>query len=270
MSIKIMAEVWEHAPVSQGSLLVLLALADAADEGSRMCFPGIARLARYARLGERQVHNCLRELREAGVVTVDRNQGPAGTNLYTITRPSEWGVQKLQGVKPISGGGETHFSTDRKSSSPKPSEEPSEEPSEDSSDLFSAKKTERRETPDDLFDEFWRLYPRRPNESKKAARAKFAIALRKVSWPKLRAAVEAYAASRQGEDARFTASAQTWLNQERWESWLRADAPRSRMNPDNPMDGIPEHAAAVIRLEIDPELRDKDARAWWARQEAAE
>jgi hypothetical protein len=42
------------------------------------------------------------------------------------------------------------------------------------------------------------------------------------------------------------------------------------MNPDNPLDGIPEDAARIIRMEVDPDLRRQDAIAWWARREAAE
>lgn len=278
MSIKIMSEVWEHAPVSQGALLVLLALADAADEGSRMCFPGIGRLARYSRLKERHVSNCLRELRDAGVIEVARNEGPAGTNLYTITHPSKWGVQKLQGVHSSAEGDALQCRGDMHSSAPKPSEEPSVEPSDSCPHLFSqhVSETEKLGTPDELFDEFWSLYPPRTGSNpKKAARAKFRTALRKVGWAQLRRAVELYARSREGEDPRFTPMASTWLNQERWEDWedwpgQPRPAARPRMNPDNPMEGIPEHVAAVIRLEIDPEMRDADARAWWARQEAAE
>jgi hypothetical protein len=274
MSIKILTEIWSEPPVRQGTLLVLLALADSADETSRECWPSIRTIAKKSVLSERQVQHCLRELVEARIVDVDANAGRHGTNLYRIRQRAEWGVQKLRGgeahftggVKPTSPGGV-------KPTSPEPSYRTVKEPSEEScNDLFSAEKaTAQKPSTDDLFDQWWEIYPRK--KAKKEAKLRFRAALKKIPFEQLMQATRAYAASRQGEDATYTKFPDGWLLKERWEDWLGKPAlagARVRMNPDDPFDGMPGHVAQVIRLEIDPEMRDADARAWWARQEAAE
>lgn len=69
------------------------------------------------------------------------------------------------------------------------------------------------------FDEFWAAYPKRPNNPKAPAAAKYVNARQKlkVSHETLVAAAKAYAATREGEDPKFTAQTVTWLNQRRWE-----------------------------------------------------
>jgi hypothetical protein len=67
MSIKIMSDVWEHSPSEGGRLLVLLALADHANEKGT-CWPKIKTLADRARLSERQVKRVLKELVNDGEI----------------------------------------------------------------------------------------------------------------------------------------------------------------------------------------------------------
>jgi hypothetical protein len=83
MSVKIMAQVWENAPYEGGALLVLLALADwANDEG--LSWPGMARLARKARLEPRQARRIIRQMEADKVLTVQRGGGRSNQNLYQI------------------------------------------------------------------------------------------------------------------------------------------------------------------------------------------
>lgn len=67
----------------------------------------------------------------------------------------------------------------------------------------------------DDFQAFWSLYPRR--EAKKPAFDSWQRAMKKTTPEVVMAAVTRYAASRQGQDPKYTAQATTWLNQERWE-----------------------------------------------------
>ena len=83
MSIKVMTQVWEHAPVDKGSLLVLLALADFADD-SGVCYPAVPTLAKKARLEERQVQRVVKGLISKGLLSVEWNKGPFGVNLYRV------------------------------------------------------------------------------------------------------------------------------------------------------------------------------------------
>jgi hypothetical protein len=92
--------VWESAPYEGGTLLVLLALADWANDDG-YCFPGVAAIAEKARLGERQVHNILRQFRTDGVIEVEHPGGGRGVkNRYRLTL--NWNAVKCSAVKPDS------------------------------------------------------------------------------------------------------------------------------------------------------------------------
>ena len=74
LSIKQMSLVWERADVSQGTLLVLLALADWANDAG-VCWPSVPAIARKARLSDRQVRRILDELEEQKIITVQEKRG---------------------------------------------------------------------------------------------------------------------------------------------------------------------------------------------------
>jgi hypothetical protein len=59
MSIRVMTAVWDHADVSGGDLLVLLAMADWADDDGRRCFPTQGTLAAKSRMTDRNLRYCL-------------------------------------------------------------------------------------------------------------------------------------------------------------------------------------------------------------------
>ena len=78
-----MSEVWSSAPVSGSELLVLLALADFADDGGE-CWPAIETLAAKARLKRRATQYAVRTLIDAGLLEVRPNAGPRTVNLYRV------------------------------------------------------------------------------------------------------------------------------------------------------------------------------------------
>lgn len=78
-----MSLVWEHSQQSGSSLLVLLALADFADDDG-YCYPSVARLAKKARLSERATQYALRDLEEAGELSVERGGGRRKANRYKV------------------------------------------------------------------------------------------------------------------------------------------------------------------------------------------
>jgi len=121
-----MSAVWEQAPVDGGSLLVLLAMADFANDNG-ICWPSVASLARKARLSERQVQRTLRDLADAKLIIVDKGTGPHGVNTYKILARGDKmspGVTPA-GVTPTSGGGDTHVVGGVTPTSPNPSLDPS-------------------------------------------------------------------------------------------------------------------------------------------------
>lgn len=91
-----MTLVWERAPYTSGSLLVLLALADwANDEG--VSWPAIDRLARKARLERRSTQYIIRQLKADEMIQIDEGGGRGKRHKYFIN------VQKLRGLPEIKG-----------------------------------------------------------------------------------------------------------------------------------------------------------------------
>ncbi|OYD05784.1 helix-turn-helix domain-containing protein [Rhizobium sp. N4311] len=83
MSIKVMSIVWSRAPVQSGDLLMLLALADNADDNG-VAFPSVTYLASKARMSQRNVQRCLRSLEGAGYIQIIERGGPSGSNKYRV------------------------------------------------------------------------------------------------------------------------------------------------------------------------------------------
>ena len=220
MSIKIMQQVWEHAPVSGGTLLVLLALADSADDKLRSCFPGIESLAHKARLSDRQVKRAIAELCEAGIISVERNASPYKTNLYTVRQIATWPRGDNMSPPTLAAevtfatvGGDTHVPSDGTPMSPKPSvtlDQPS--------DLFGSIEPHRnaREIKIeklDRFDEFWEIYPAKVK--KPVAIKAWQKASKKTDQGKIIAAARVYAGTETVQRG-FVMHPATWLNSERF------------------------------------------------------
>ena len=222
-----MNEVIETAPVEQGALLVLIMLADSADERSRECWPSVSNIARRSRLSERQVQYCLKDLAERGMIEIVPNAGRSGTNLYRVTRHETWGGAITAGVKPIAPGGVQSTSPGGvKPIAPEPSLEPSLEPSTREKGQLTLLSEEPAPAKVDRFDEFWAAYPRK--SEKQDARKAWARVTRKVLPEKIIAAAKVYAQKRAGEDHQFTKLPATWLNKGSYdEADLQPPAPRS-------------------------------------------
>jgi hypothetical protein len=83
MSVKVSTKVWKGSRHNSGNLLLLLALADHAnDEG--FAWPGIPLLAQKARLSQRHTRRCLSQLVGSGELEILPNQAPSGRALYRI------------------------------------------------------------------------------------------------------------------------------------------------------------------------------------------
>lgn len=84
MSVQAIVHVLENSQQHGTALLVLIAIANRADERGRDAWPSIATIAVMARTTERHVRRLLPTLERAGELGVDRGAGRHGTNLYTI------------------------------------------------------------------------------------------------------------------------------------------------------------------------------------------
>jgi hypothetical protein len=92
MSIKVMTRVWEHAPQKGSQLLLLLALADFANDDS-ICWPGTPRLAQKIRMSQRQTQRMLDALIAAGALAYVPGNGRNHSAHYAVLvglTPDEW------------------------------------------------------------------------------------------------------------------------------------------------------------------------------------
>lgn len=109
MSIKLMTRVWEHGPDDRTETMVLLALADRANDDGTSCFPSVAEVSQRSRLSRRGTQKVIRRLEEKGYLTVDENSGPGGTNNYQLHPAQLEGRTEFAGEgEHDSPGGEAH------------------------------------------------------------------------------------------------------------------------------------------------------------------
>lgn len=95
MSIAAMTAVWKDAPVSGSELLLLLAIADMANDDYE-CWPSIKHLAQKVRVTERQVKRLLDKLVLNELIEKKMHNGKGKykgweTNLYVVT-PDKWPI----------------------------------------------------------------------------------------------------------------------------------------------------------------------------------
>ena len=130
MSVRIMSDVFESDSLGPTERLIMLALADHADDEGK-CYPSIARLCRRTGLKERAVQNNIRSLAEQGYLTIIIGGGRNNCNLY-IVRAKPRIKCPPHNMPPASDDAETpHLVTENPASdAPKPSRTTKEAPEE--------------------------------------------------------------------------------------------------------------------------------------------
>jgi Helix-turn-helix domain len=83
MSVAMLTRVWKHSGQKSGALLVLLAIADYADDNG-IAFPSIQALQAKSRLSERSVQASLQRLIAADELVIEAQAGPHRCNRYRI------------------------------------------------------------------------------------------------------------------------------------------------------------------------------------------
>lgn len=83
MSIYLTTEVWQNSSRKGSELLLLLAIADHANEQG-VCWPSVDHLARKCRLSPRQVRRLIEKLVDSGEIAVEQGGGRRFTNIYHI------------------------------------------------------------------------------------------------------------------------------------------------------------------------------------------
>lgn len=117
-----MARVWDSSEHSGTELLMLLAIADFADDEGN-AYPAVPTLAAKCRMSPRNANFILSALRDTGELEVRANEGPRGTNRYRVVTgmKSASALKSASPLKPTSSTPEAGF--------PKPLKPASDEPS---------------------------------------------------------------------------------------------------------------------------------------------
>lgn len=202
MSIEVMNSVWRESKAIGRARLVLLAIAD--HQGEIGAWPSLATLAKMVNASERSVQRDIEYLVELGELEVHYQQAPTRnhykSNLYFVNLPGVTktapGVTNTEGGVTNTGGGVTAGGVQSLI-------EPLEE-------------TLSNTHVSDLFDEFWKIYPRKSD--KRAALKAFRSALTRVSFEDIMAGVHRYATDPNLPEMSFIKHPATWLNADAWEN----------------------------------------------------
>lgn len=224
-----MATVWEKSQHSGTGLLMLLAIADFADDEGQ-AFPSVATLARKCRMKERNAQYILSELIESGELAILRGNGPRGCNLYKINIRS-LGVQQsapVQSTAPLQQSAHPPCNTVHLT----PATECTQTIIETSVNHQGPLRGELQQS----FMSFWNAYPR------KAARADAQKAWKKLNPnPDLLVSImaalksQSQSADWQKDGGKFIPYPATWLNGRRWEDEV-STSPTAK-NQANPFEG---------------------------------
>lgn len=84
MSVRVMSWVWDHSTSAGADRLVLLAIADSANDQGRDAYPSVTTIARKAKMDKRTVQRSLRSLVAAGELAVAEFAGQNGTHRYRV------------------------------------------------------------------------------------------------------------------------------------------------------------------------------------------
>ena len=107
MSILIMSKVWAFSQSTGSERLILLAIADFADDEGR-AYPSVTTLAKKARVSERTAQYAIRALVDLGELAIFESKGPKGCNLYRVQNLREGCKMQQEGVQDETKGGATH------------------------------------------------------------------------------------------------------------------------------------------------------------------
>ena len=198
MSVYVTSWVWRHSAATGSSRLVLLAIADIADDEG-FAFPGINHLAGKSKLSPKTTRRQIVELEKLGELTVERRAGHG--NRYVVTMLNRGQNDRGQ-IDPGDTSGHDRGQEGNLLLIPT-HQEPS------------VSKEVQLDVPvSNSFDEFWKVYPRR--EKKIDAEESYRKALERADADTILAGCIAYAKAVAGEDKKFIALPPSWLNKSRW------------------------------------------------------
>ena len=224
MSIQIMNAVWQHSKADGRARLVLLAIAD--HQGEIGAWPSLATLARMVNASERSVQRDIEYLVQIGELEVHYQQAPTKnhykSNLYWVRLPevtnTAGGVTNTASGVTNTEGGVTPVGVQ--------------------SLIEPLRETLSNSLVSELFDNFWKEYPRKSD--KRAALKAFRSALNRASFEDILAGVIKYAQDPNLPETRFIKHPATWLNADAWENGPLPE--RSKSKPKTDWDALMKYA----------------------------
>lgn len=229
MSLRAMLWVMESAPVeNHGELAVLYALAERAHDDGSCAWPSQDWIAWRARCTDRTVRNHLKALEQRGVIRrgnpkfvehIRRDVRPIVWNLdLTLQRPENNDRKNLPGGKSESNDrkiqAERPENLSRTTGNGFPTNRP--EPSMNRPEPLSATAV-APSNPDDPFNEFWAVYPRKGD--KKKAYERWGEAITVESPERIIEAARKFREEKAGVERKYVKLPSTWLNQQCWQDY---------------------------------------------------
>lgn len=201
MSIKIMSRIWESGPPDPMQRLVLLAIADHADDAGR-AYPSMIGIASKCGMSERGARGIIRKLEAGGWLETRVGGGRGGKSHYTVNPEPETRNDKPGMTNPECERQETRNDT---TLNPEPrSAEPSRTIREPSKSV----------RPRANFDAFWAAYPRKVGKG--AARKAYDKAVKRADPDEISAGLSRQLPTLSQKQTQYIPHASTWLNEERW------------------------------------------------------
>lgn len=227
MSIELMTKVWKTDVGPATRRLVLLALADSANDDG-VCWPSVETLARKAGCGVSSARRACQELEADGFLVREERDanGRQRSNLYRLSLSAIEGAQierapKLSGTgRPDRAGGGAQIERQNPNRETKEGTPTTETSPPADGGLFPAPLEPAAPKPEELlaeeFEAWWKAYPRKVG---KGAAQKAYKSARKDACPEelangLRRASIAWEAARTAPQ--YVPHASTWLNGQRW------------------------------------------------------
>lgn len=232
MSVRVITWVWDHSMSEGTDRLVMLALADSADDAGS-CWPSMLTLARKAKVNERTVRRSIRTLEGMGEVSTVAGGGTTSNRYRILLDPRVQSVrsdpgqpapsdtsppgrdappgQPAPGVKPDNGeqsrGGESPGADTGVRGTVKRSSKNKNKPSSERAPSSSS---------DPRFVEFWDTCPKKVGKAD-AFRMYQAAVRNSVPSSTLLEGMRRYALSVRGTDSKFIVHPATWLHGGRWD-----------------------------------------------------
>jgi DNA-binding MarR family transcriptional regulator len=221
-----MARLWASSPRKDGELLVMLALADFANDQGE-CWPSLKNLAQKARLSKEQLCKVLKKLERAGEIRRERSTGgfnrrtryfinltlPENSEIKTVLKEQCQKNTELHDTKTVSYT--THAINRHRTVNKK--ESPESDKLIPNSLSTKAKRKLTRPDPARVraFETWYAAYPKHVGR-KPALKAWLKLDPDSVLVETIMTATARYADLKTDVEARFVLDPATWINQERW------------------------------------------------------